>query len=378
MTKRYLTAFGLLVALVLGGPWLPARAAPAQTFSKTLQRDVDVGTNTRVRVENLAGFARVSQGGSRFHVTAKVVAGGKDMAAARALADSIRLDVGQDAGQVTVHVNYPVGAHASYQYIPGKSSQSSNHGINVLGMHLNIGHSSSDVDYQGTHVHVYQGDDEGVPVHVDLELQVPAGVNADVVNKVGNMAASGLHGDLRLESASGDILARDINGRLEAHTGSGDLDLAGITGTLDAHSGSGDVTLDDIHGDTGVHTGSGDIKGARIEAASLELEAGSGDVSLSGLGKLARTRVSCGSGDIDLRGDLASMQDFVLRSGSGDITLSTAHPPAVHLDIQGSDIDVDWSGLRNIVRGRRDYRADVGNASGNGRIRSGSGDVTLH
>jgi hypothetical protein len=388
---------GLLAALVLGGTAATALAAPAQTFTKKLDRAVSVPTGSAVHVENLAGHVAIHPNdGSQVQITATVVAGGDDMAAARALADTIRLDVSQQSGNVLVHVDYPVGQHDRYRYIPTNPTRAKDHDIKVLGFRIGVGdHSSSSFDYQNERVRVYQGSDHGVPLHVDLDVALPAGVKARIDNRVGRIDAGHLRNDLELKTASGDMAIADLTGSLSTHSGSGDMKVTDVHGTVEAHTGSGDLELDRIDGSTEVHTGSGDINGGhlggqRVElhtgsgdvtldklAGNLRVETGSGDVKLNDLAKVAKARVEAGSGDIDLYGDLSAMQDFTLRSGSGDITLKTGTPPAVRLDISGSDIDVNWAGLRNVESGRRYFRADVGAATGRGRISTGSGDVTL-
>ncbi len=389
------TLLALLAALAFCSIVPSTLAAPKQTFSKNLERTATVSTDARVSIENLVGQVRIRQGGPQLQVKATVVAGGDDKDAARALADTIRLDVTQHAGQVLVHVHYPVQDHDSYQYIPTHPVKTHQGGLHFLGMHFGFSNSSSDLEYQDTRVAVYQGKDRGVPLHVDLLVNIPAGVHAEVVNQVGLLEASNLHNNLQLKSASGDMTVRGLIGDLGTHSGSGDAHIAQVQGTVDAHTGSGDIDLNAIQGSARVHTGSGDITGGPLKgpsselhtgsgdirldglAGALKLDTGSGDIKLNGLAQVTRARIDCGSGDIMLDGDLSTMQDFTLRSGSGDITLNSANPPAVHLDIQGSDIDAQWPDMRHVESGRRYLRADIGAASGNGRISTGSGDVTL-
>ncbi|KGI78352.1 DUF4097 family beta strand repeat-containing protein [Oleiagrimonas soli] len=387
---------GLLAALVLSGAAAHALAAPAQTFTKKLERAVSVPTGSSLQVENLAGHVAIHAGqGAQAQITATVVAGGSDMAAARALADTIRLNVSTQSDTVLVHVDYPVQQHDRYHYIPTHPTDDQDRGIKVLGFHIGGGHSSSSFDYQDTRVKVYQGSDDGVPLHVDLDIALPAGAKVLVDNRVGRIDAEHLRNDLELKSASGDMAVTDLTGALKTHSGSGDMQIADVRGDIEAHTGSGDLQLNRIDGSTEVHTGSGDINGGHLGGRNVELhtgsgdvtldqlggdlkvETGSGDVKLSDLSKVTKVRVDAGSGDIGLSGDLSAMQDFTLRSGSGDITLKTGTPPAVRLDISGSDIDVDWSGLSHVESGRRSFRAEVGAGSGRGHISTGSGDVLL-
>lgn len=370
-----------------------ARAADAPSYSKQLDKSIPVATNTSVTIENMAGEVNVTQGGTQLEVHANVVAGGDDQAIARALADTVRLDVSRENGLVLVHVHYPVNAHDRYQYRPTQPAAQRRHGFSLFGMHFGYGESS--FDYQGHRVRVYRGKGEGVPLHVDLQIRLPAGTHASIDNKVGRMHAKALQADLSMKTASGDIDAQGVTGSLTMHSGSGDIEVADIKGALSVHTGSGDVQLHRVQGGTEVGTGSGDIDGGDVHgervnlqtgsgditlknlSGDLKAETGSGDIGLRDLSTITKAHIGSGSGDVNLAGDLSNMKDFEIRSGSGDISLVSAQPPAVHLDIQGSDIGVHWTGLRNIESGRRHFRADVGDASGNGHISTGSGDVSL-
>jgi hypothetical protein len=387
---RILTTASVL-ALLAG--CTPGISKPNASVTKTLNNTQAVSANTRVSVENLVGHVEVTQGGSELGITATVVAGGKDKAAAQALADTIKFDVSNSDNHIRVHVHYPVDAHESYQYIPTHSNAHDQGGARVLG--FRIGTSSSSLTYQGHDVRVYKGKSEGVPLHVDLSVKLPAGVDAEVDNHVGRIQAHDLNNTLALKTDSGDVSTKAITGNLKIRTGSGDVNVAAQEGSAGVHTGSGDVTVRQITGAADLHTGSGDIDGQGMHGDSLtmetgsgdielddisgalKLETGSGDVTLTGVGQVPKARIECGSGDIVMRGDLSKMQAFDLETGSGDVTLVTSQPPAVHLDIDGSDIDTSWPNLRNTQSSRRHFSADVGAATGQGRIRTGSGDVTL-
>lgn len=387
---RILLGAVALLALIGG---MPPSSAATPSFSKQLQQSVPVAAGSSVAVQNLVGEVTVTRGGPALEVNATVVAGGSDTATARALADTIRLDVQHDGDRVVVHVHYPVDAHDRYQYIPTKPQQRRDHGLTILGMHF--GSSSSDFEYQGRRVQVYQGKHRGLPLHVDLQIHLPAGVRATVDNRVGRMHAMQVQGDLTLKTASGDIDAQGITGTLDGHSGSGDLKVEGINGATNLHTGSGDVSLRNVRGDVAVATGSGDIDGGKLDGTHIKLETGSGDIKLddlagdlkaeSGSGDIGlrdlrsvtSARVDSGSGDIRIEGDLSGLKHFDISSGSGDITLRTAQPPAVHLRANGSDIEVDWSGAQNVKTSRRHYNADFGDAGGQGRISTGSGDIRL-
>ena len=390
---RHIT--GILLAVALLGACATTMAKPPASYHRTIEQTENVTPATRLSLENLVGHVEVSQGGAQLKVNAVVVAGGDNADQARALADTIKLSVQRDGDNLVMHVDYPVAAHDMYQYIPDNADKSQHQGIRIFGLHFGSSTSNTSLRYQDRDVRVHQGSDHGVPLHVDLQVQLPAGLHAEISNHVGSIHAQQINNSLSLKTDSGDIDGSDIGGELAIHTGSGDSRINRLRGSLHARAGSGDVTLQEIHGDTEVHTGSGDIDGTGVHGGtvsihagsgdislaglegSLKMETGSGDITLSDLGATPGARISCGSGDIHLSGDLSGMHGFDLHTGSGDITLVTQQPPAVHLEISSRDINARWPGINHASSGRRHFSGDVGEASATGRISASSGDVTL-
>lgn len=372
-----------LLAFVLLGGFTSAMARPAQTHTRTIDKTEAVTAATRVTVENLVGHVDITQGGKQLAVRATVVAGGKDAAAAAALADTIQLAVSRSGDQLTVHVDYPVDTHDSYRYNPSRSASADDDdddddGFSIFGLH--IGHfGSSSLKYQGRTVHVYKGDtDHGAPLHVDLAIRLPAGIHATVRNHVGSMRARQLDNTLGLESDNGDIQAHAVHGALNIDTSNGDVRVDDLEGRLDLVTDNGDVDLSGINGPTSVETGNGDIEGHAI-TGPVKADTGNGDITLEDLQARSPLRINSGRGDIRIEGDLSKLTGFQLESGMGDIDLVTHAPPPVHLDIQTGmgDIDVDWQGLEHVRSDDDSYRADIGAARGTGHIESGMGDVTL-
>ena len=422
----------------------PAAAVKLQTVSKTLTSTQAVPDGAIIRVENMLGDVRFSQGGTQLQVTATVVAGAADQAAAQALADSIHLTMKNAADQVSLHVDYPVDTHDTYRYQSTRPGANGTNGINVLGLHISGNFSgNSAFTYQGKAVRVTQGESaQGIPLQVNLAIQLPAGTHASLNNHVGTIAAADLANTLELHNDWGDISTRHITGNLSvetgsgdgsivdhtgnvaAHTGSGDLTLRQVTGNVDLHTGSGDVDATALNartiamktgsgdlqlrqatGDLDLHTGSGDITGNTVRANRIATKAGSGDIKLddikldgskpgtasgsldahTGSGNITFDRaagvttanVGSGSGDIRLSGDLSTLRTFNISAASGDITLASSKPPAVHLEIESPEIHANWAGISNTKTSERRFSGDLGAASATGSIRSASGSVTL-
>lgn len=385
----------LIAGAALGALLFAATPAQAATTKQTLTRSLPVPAGATVAVENLVGRMDISQGGTELEVTATVMAGGKDQAAADALAKTIKLSVENNGKQVSVHVDYPVDQYDRYRYDRGTGERGADDSDCLFG--FLCGNSSSTTTYQGERVRIYSHHGDGVPLYVDVAVKLPAGAGADLINHVGYIKVAGVRNDLALHSDSGDVQADKVTGNLTIDTGSGDVGIADQEGALVAHTGSGDVAINRIKGNLNVHTGSGDVSGGTLQGDTLETVTGSGDVTLAdvsgalnlraGSGDIHLTNIKAhgtasahtGSGDITLNGDLSGMSDFDLRAGSGDITLVTAKPPAVHLDITtgSGDIEVRWPGVNNVTTSDDSFNGDIGAAKANGQIHTGSGDVSL-
>src|SRR2546423_11981673 len=82
--------------------------------------------------------------------------------------------------------------------------------------------------------------DDDWSVGLDLVIQVPQGINADI------------------SDGSGDTKIFNV-GALEASDGSGDLSVDGAAGSVRISDGSGSLTIEKVGGDVNVSDGSGDI-----------------------------------------------------------------------------------------------------------------------
>ena len=114
--------------------------------------------------------------------------------------------------------------------------------------------------------------------------------------------------DVRLIGGSGDIALRDLSGRITAIAGSGDVSASGLRArTVQLDAGSGDVSA-----------------GFALPPTSLRATAGSGDVSLRVPGDDYRITASTGAGDRSIDGltsRAASKRSITARAGSGDVSI---------------------------------------------------------
>ncbi|WP_431934090.1 DUF4097 family beta strand repeat-containing protein [Nonomuraea jabiensis] len=124
--------------------------------------------------------------------------------------------------------------------------------------------------------------------------------------------------DYKIEIPKG--LAVDLN------SGSGDVTLRGLTGELNVNVGSGDLDAADLAGKKVVaEAGSGKVE-LKYTAApdSAELQTGSGDIVLRVPDGAYDVKTQVGSGDanVSVKKDSSSPHKISLKAGSGDVTVS--------------------------------------------------------
>lgn len=107
---------------------------------------------------------------------------------------------------------------------------------------------------------------------LDLVVEVPSGLAANIDDGSGEMELSGL-GATDIDDGSGGIIAHDL---ASAHIddGSGEINLTDIRGPVEITDGSGEIQLRNVAGPVDIDDGSGEIdvrgvtKGVRITDAS--------------------------------------------------------------------------------------------------------------
>jgi len=131
---------------------------------------------------------------------------------------------------------------------------------------------------------------------IDLIVEIPMGMAADIEDSSGSMDVSGT-GDLIVEDGSGSMSVHDIRGGVKIEDGSGEIDVSQVTGSLDIQDGSGGISVRDVRGRVTLGDGSGGIDVTGAGADVVVEHDGSGSIS-------AR----------DVRGDFS-----VLHDGSGSV-----------------------------------------------------------
>ena len=224
-----------------------------------------------------------------------------------------------------------------------------------------------------TTVHVEGHEWHGLSLHVsgsapgageaNLVVHVPARSSVTAALISADLTVSGVAGDQRVHSVSGDITTAAQH-EVHVRTVSGDVHVtAGPESKL--------IEIATVSGDFAVSGGAGE----------LTLETVSGDGTLS-VGTLSRAHLKTVSGDLSLSTDLTADGRLEAESISGDlhVTFTGAIPPAVY-DVETFSGDVTTCFGRKAAHegfgpGSR-LSFQEGAASARVRVVTKSGDVTL-
>lgn len=368
-------------------------AAFAAEARREIERTFPASAGTSISVLNLAGdITVVPASGSSIRVAATVHAEGTSQSEAERLADLLTVVFDDSGGKISVKAKYPLDTYTKYAYPRRAEHQDLPWWLEWLPT------GSTTTKYDGRTVRVVGQPSSGAPtLFADFRIEIPAGTRLAVDNVIGEIAATGVVGDVDLELGSGGISARQGSGALTLETGSGDVTIANHQGTVTAESGSGDIEVADLRGGVSAETGSGDVTLERVRGDRVKIDTGSGDVRLvdvdatlnaetgsgniTGEGLVAGASVSTGtgSGDVRIAGDFGAVTRLSMSTGSGNIVLEASRAPQLTLAVStgSGDISVDLPDTRITRSGDHDLRAAIGAATGSGAISTGSGDVTL-
>lgn len=206
---------------------------------------------------------------------------------------------------------------------------------------------------------------------VDVEVDLPHGSTVDIKTGSGDVTASGLLGEVRAATGSGDLTFHEV-GEADLKSGSGDITLQSTSGDADIKTGSGDVTVGTAGGRLDLVSGSGDINLRRSDAP-VRAKTGSGDL-----------RIGASTGDLDLMtgtGDvtLAGVHGGEVRAktGTGDVSIGVANGVAAYLDLNTVTGDVGIALEETSGPGDAEAQARLVVHSGSGDIRVKRAQVSL-
>jgi DUF4097 and DUF4098 domain-containing protein YvlB len=133
---------------------------------------------------------------------------------------------------------------------------------------------------------------------LDLVIQVPQGINADVSDGSGEAKILNV-GSLEASDGSGDLLVDGATGSVRITDGSGNLTIQNVGGDVKVSDGSGDIEVRNVTGSFTVESdGSGSIFATDVRGSVVVQNDGSGEIEVNKVGR-DFTVESKGSGSID-------------------------------------------------------------------------------
>jgi DUF4097 and DUF4098 domain-containing protein YvlB len=231
-----------------------------------------------------------------------------------------------------------------------------------------------EVDVVGTRASVHASYTEratNYSVSTDFIVKAPAGTRVVINSLRADVRVTGIKGELKVTTASGDVVLTDVGAIQEAKTASGDVTIKGATSDEEIEAGTlnGDVTLIDI-------------KARRITANSLNGSVVARDVVCDG------ATLSTIAGDVLYAGSLTKGGRYEFTSNSGDVRFSPTGSTGYALqatsftgDITSSVELVQPASSRSLAgqRGprRRAATAKVGDGSATVTLQTFSGDISI-
>lgn len=349
----------IVPVLIVLSTLVVARPAPAASrYSERSDREADARGLRVLEVDNPRGDILVTPSADgRLHVTALKTCRGRDAAEARRHATEIDVSASRQGDRYAIRVTYPprVDIRINFWEL-------------VLGDH----------------------DEENVgPSHeLDLQVQVPEALDVRLVSASGDVVTRGLAGRQSLGTTSGDCAVGGAKGVVEIRTVSGDARLEGARrasvhstsgdieavpgGPLEAESTSGDIDVEQAPDSLVLGSTSGDIS---VDGAPRGLEArtGSGTIGARAVAGTVSVHATSGSVDLALVAPLASAD---LASSSGDLEVSLGSGLGARLELASrtGDIDCDVP-VRILEQGRRNLIANYGRGGATVKARTDSGDL---
>lgn len=186
---------------------------------------------------------------------------------------------------------------------------------------------------------------------------------------------------LVLDTGSGDTEVKQVQAdRIELDTGSGDVDLEQlISSALSVVVGSGNLHATAITANelAELKAQSGDVTVDGLKSKQLTAKTGSGNIELNDVDAVIKGEAR--SGDIDLALD-ALNQAVDLETGSGDVSLKTREQPQnAHITYStgSGDLDNDWDGGQKSTDADDRENLVFGSGTVPVHIHTGSGDLDV-
>ena len=200
----------------------------------------------------------------------------------------------------------------------------------------------------------------------DYVVTAPEGTRVLAHSVSGNVQATGITGEIDVNSVSGDIRLEQAGRVARAKTISGTVEIVGYQtdGTLEASSVSGDVQV-------------ADGRARRVELTSV-----SGDIEVTDV-TCEAADIRTTSGSIRFVGVLQRGGRYTLRAHSGDVRISVPEAPGFEIDASTfsgsieSELPLTIGGERGGRRTRRALHAVYGDGAASLEVTSFSGSIII-
>ena len=351
--KKPLPSLVLAGALVLGLLGL-ARSSPASPYEPTRHTI----TGAEVAIYNLLGNLEVVRGDGA-SVVAEVTLHGKD-------AVKLQVENGLIDGRQTPRVIYPGDRIVNPEF--GDHTTST--------FRINDDGTFNDDKHRGRRV-IVSGRGPGIEAGADIRLVVPAGKKVSVYWGHGKASVTRVDADLALDAAGMPVSATGIRGSLSVDIGSGMVRVEGADAEISIDTGSGDVSLSGIHAKgVTVDTGSGEVTGNDISAESASIDTGSGNIQL---GKFNAERVSLETGSGEVTVEIAgATRSLEIDAGSGDVSVTIPKALGAELSVETGSGGIETNlTMETSVRKHDELVGRVGDGRGRIAIETGSGTVSI-
>jgi hypothetical protein len=300
---RLFAAAALAAALAAAAGFAPQPVAAAE-----IRHDVTVAAEKLLLVNLIGHVEIVPAAGSDFEISVEIK--GKD-------AGEQLIDVMVKEGRTTtVMVEFPLEEHSKYVY-PALGDSKDTFTVGGEGSWLERVWGSA----KHRKIEV-RGRGNGLEVWAEVTVAVPRRKTAVVEQRVGDVKAEKVYGDMVIDTGSGAVTTDEVTGDVVIDTGSGAVRAKTTVGQLAIDTGSGAVEVEGFVGDKlHVDTGSGRVEARKIECDLLNVDTGSGEVVVKNAAA-QRAKIDTGSGAVKV--ELERMGDgrFVLDTGSGNVALT--------------------------------------------------------
>jgi len=158
-----------------------------------------------------------------------------------------------------------------------------------------------DVSREGDEVNLRTGGGRGTGA--DYTLRVPTGASVQIESEAGAVEVTGVDGGVEILAEAGDVSVSEVQGSVTVEAPQGDVDVVAVstdTGQVELDVGSGDISLEDL------------------VVGTLEASVESGDVVLSGRFS-GGGRVFVGTGDITTRLPAEDTRELTLEANVGRV-----------------------------------------------------------